>query len=94
MCYDCHGVRFCLKNGKYFKKYLSPELYEKYAATYSGSNYTDIWAAIDTMCELFHTLAVAVAEHFGFTYRQDEENGINIFLVKLTSVSYNKTNIC
>jgi len=68
------------KNGKYFKKYLPPELYKQYAATYSGSDYADIWAAIDVMCGLFHTLAAEVAAHFGFTYRQDEEDGMREYL--------------
>jgi hypothetical protein len=40
----------------------------------------DIWAAVDVMRDLFHTLAVAVAEHFGFTYRQDGEDGIRGYL--------------
>ena len=68
------------KEGKYFKKYLSPELYTQYTATYSGSNYTDIWKAVDGMCNLFHTLALTVAVHFDFTYRQDEEDGIREYL--------------
>jgi aminoglycoside 6-adenylyltransferase len=68
------------KDGKYFKKYLSPELYSQYAATYSGSGYADIWTSIDAMCDLFHTLAVTVAAHFGFTYRQNEEAGIREYL--------------
>jgi aminoglycoside 6-adenylyltransferase len=68
------------KDGKYFKKYLSLELYSQYAATYSGSGYGDIWASIDAMCDLFHTLAVTVAAHFGFTYRQNEEAGIREYL--------------
>ena len=68
------------KDGKYFKKYLPPELYTQYAATYSGSGYTDIWASVDTMCDLFHNLAVAVAAHFGFTYCQNEEDGIREYL--------------
>ena len=68
------------KNGKYIKKYLSPGLYVKYASTYSGSEYADIWASVDTMCDLFHTLAVKVAVQFGFTYRQEEEDGIREYL--------------
>jgi aminoglycoside 6-adenylyltransferase len=68
------------KMGKYFIKYLPPELYARYAATYSGSDYADIWASVETMCGLFHTLAVAVAAHFGFTYRQDEEDGSRAYL--------------
>ena len=68
------------KDGKYFKKYLSPELYTQYAATYSGSDYADIWASVDVMCDLFHLLAVAVAAHFGFNYRQNEEAGSRTYL--------------
>ena len=68
------------KDGKYFRKYLPPELYAQYAATYSGSDYADLWASIDVMCDLFHTLAVTVAAYFGFTYRQNEEDGMREYL--------------
>lgn len=68
------------KEDKYFKKYLPPELYAQYAATYSGSDYPEIWASVDTMCDLFHTLATAVAVYFDFTYRQNEEDGIREYL--------------
>jgi len=68
------------KDGKYFKRYLPPELYAQYAATYSGSDYAELWASIDVMCDLFHTLALAVAAYFGFTYRQDEENGMREYM--------------
>lgn len=76
-----HGFNLSTgKNGKYFKRYLPPELYAQYAATYSGSDYADIWEAVDTMCDLFHTLTLAVAEYFGFTYRQEEEDGMREYL--------------
>ena len=76
-----HGFNLSVgKNGKYFKRYLTPELYAQYAATYSGSDYADIWAAVYTMCDLFHELALVVAAHFGFTYRQKEENGMREYL--------------
>ena len=68
------------KNGKYFKRYLSPELYAQYAATYSCSDYGEIWKAIYVMCDLFHTLALSVAAHFGYKYRQHEENGMREYL--------------
>jgi len=68
------------KMGKYFKRYLQPELYAQYAATYSGCDYSDIWAAIAVMCDLFHTLALSVAARFSFTYRQDEEDGMREYL--------------
>ena len=76
-----HGFNLSTgKEGKYFKKYLPPDIYEQYTATYSGSNYADIWRAVETMCNLFHTLALTVAAHFGFTYRQEEEEGIREYL--------------
>ena len=41
------GFNFSVgKTGKYFKRYLTPDLYAQYAATYSGSDYNDVWTAI------------------------------------------------
>ena len=68
------------KDGKYFKRYLSPEIYERYCATYSGSSYDDIWMSVFAMCDLFHELAMYVADSIGFTYRQDEEDGMREYL--------------
>ena len=76
-----HGFNHSVgKDGKHFKRYLPPELYEQYAATYSGSDYDDIWLAVFNMCDLFHKLAVDVSAHFGFTYRQNEEDGMREYL--------------
>jgi aminoglycoside 6-adenylyltransferase len=68
------------KDGKYFKKYLPLELYERYEATYSSSNYDDIWNSVDMMCDLFHDLAKIVAQYFEFEYCLDEEDGIRVYL--------------
>ena len=76
-----HGFNLSVgKDGKYFKRYLPPALYIRYTATYSGSNYEKIWIAIYAMCDLFHALALSVAAHFSFTYRQHEEDGIREYL--------------
>jgi aminoglycoside 6-adenylyltransferase len=68
------------KAGKYFKRYLPSALYTQYAATYSGSDYDDIWTAVNVMCDLFHTLALSVAAHLGFAYQQQEEDGSREYL--------------
>jgi len=68
------------KDGKYFKKFLSPKLYTQYTTSYSDSNYENIWKAVDSMCEIFRPLALSVAEHFGFSYHQDEEDGMREYL--------------
>ena len=68
------------KMGKYFRKYLPKELWDTYAKTYCDSNYEHFWSAISIMCDLFRTLSLKVAEHFGFTYRKDEEEGIRVYM--------------
>ena len=32
------------------------------------------------LCDLFHTVAIQVADHFGFTYNQGEEDGMRKYL--------------
>jgi len=68
------------KDGRFFKQYLPSEIYSKYTETYSSGDYTDIWRSVDVMCDLFHLLAITVAPHFDFTYKQDEEDGIREYL--------------
>jgi aminoglycoside 6-adenylyltransferase len=76
-----HGFSFSTgKNSKYIKSFLPLDLYEQYVKTYSSGDYDEIWESIDTMCELFHTLALSVAEHFGFCYCQEEEDGMMKYL--------------
>jgi aminoglycoside 6-adenylyltransferase len=76
-----HGFSFSTgKNSKYIKTYLPPDLYEQYVKTYSGGDYNEIWKSIYTMCVLFSTLALSVAEHFGFSYCQEEEDGMIKYL--------------
>ena len=71
------------KMGKYYKKFLPPELYVLYAKTYSDSDYHNFWNAIFTACKLFRTVALAVSRYFEYTYRQHEEDGIMDYLNKV-----------
>ncbi len=69
--------------GKYFEKYLPPELYSRYVSTYSGGDYEQLKEVVYNACGLFHELAVTVGEKLGFAYRQDEEDGIRKYLGKI-----------
>ena len=71
------------KMGKYYKKYLPEELYKMYAATYSDSDYDNIWRAVFTACALFRRLAEAVAEKFGYTYNISEDEHIIDYMHKV-----------
>lgn len=69
--------------GKYFKKYLPSELYEQYAKTYSDCNDENLWDAIFTACYLFRSMAKDVAKHLGYTYNQQDDDGIMRYLEKM-----------
>lgn len=71
------------KMGKYYKRYLSEELYGMYAATYSNSDYDNIWNAVFTACALFRRLAQAVAEKFGYKYDIAEDENIIDYMNKV-----------
>ena len=71
--------------GKYYKKYLPENLYAMLAATYSDSDYENVWTAIFNMCDLFHITAIVVAEYFTYDYKQCEEDGIRNYLDSLHS---------
>jgi hypothetical protein len=57
-----HGFNLSTgKAGKYIKNIFLQSYMHNMPLPYSGSDYDDIWAAVDIMCDLFHTLALAVA---------------------------------
>ncbi|MDR3209466.1 MAG: aminoglycoside 6-adenylyltransferase [Oscillospiraceae bacterium] len=75
------------KLGKYFKKYLSAELYALYAATYSDAAYEHVWAAVFTACALFRTLALELAARFGYTYNRAEDASMTAYLTRVREAS-------
>jgi aminoglycoside 6-adenylyltransferase len=74
------------KDGKYFKRLLPRDVYEKYAATYSDSDYESFWTAVFTACGLFHEVAVKVAGFLEVEYNQAEENGMMKYMSKCREV--------
>lgn len=71
--------------GKYFKKYLPPELYEQYAKTYSDSDYNNLWIGIFTACDLFRNIAKQVAKQLNYDYNEKDDKGIMDYLEKIKS---------
>jgi aminoglycoside 6-adenylyltransferase len=69
--------------GKYYKKYLAPKLYVMFAKTYPDSDYENLWSSIFTACELFRIIAPPVAEHFAYSYNQDEDINMTGYLEKV-----------
>lgn len=68
------------KHGKYLKKYLPENIYERFKATYSNADYDNMWkAAFDTLY-LFGDVARIVAAKLQFTYDESEEKGIDDYM--------------
>ena len=68
------------KMGKYFKKYLEPELYTRYLAVYSTADACAVWDALTAAADLFHIAAVSVGGALGYPYHQNEEEGIRLYM--------------
>ena len=68
------------KEGKYFKKFLPADIYEKFTKTYSDANYEHMWEAAFTMLELFGEVARYIAGALQFAYDEAEEKGIENYM--------------
>jgi aminoglycoside 6-adenylyltransferase len=68
------------KMGKYFEKCLEPELWQMLQRTYSDADYERTWDALLTMGDLFRRIAIPVADHFGFTYPQEDDKRVTAHL--------------
>ena len=64
------------KQGKYFQRYLEPELWDMLQQTYADASYDHTWEALFTMCYLFRKVAVPLAEHFGFNYPHGDDKRV------------------
>ena len=68
------------KLGKYFERYLEPELWQMLLRTYSDADYDRTWDALLTMGVLFRSVAMTVAQHFGFTYPSEDDRRVTAHL--------------
>lgn len=76
------------KLGKFFKKYLSNELYEMYSKTYSNADYDNFWTAIFNACDLFRKNALIVGKHFGYVYDKSEDTNMVAYLERIKTNMY------
>ena len=68
------------KFGKYLEKVLEPELWQLLLKTYADADYDHTWDALLAAADLFHRIAIPVAEHFGFTYPIDVDQRVSAHL--------------
>ena len=69
--------------GKYFKRYLEPELWELLLKTYAAAGYENTWEALFDMCRLFRMAAVEVARYCGYDYPHEYDERVSAHLVRV-----------
>lgn len=74
------------KSGKYFKRYLEPELWEALLKTYADAGYDHTWDALLAMGDLFRFVAQSVAGQFGFDYPQGDDDRVSAHLRHVRSL--------
>src|SRR5512141_138198 len=68
------------KLGKYFQKYLEPELWEMLLQTFSDASYENTWDALFTMGNLFRRVAIPIASQFGYDYPFEDDHRVSAHL--------------
>jgi aminoglycoside 6-adenylyltransferase len=68
------------KQGKYFKRYLEPDLWNLLLKTYSDADEDNTWEALYTMGALFGRVATQVADHFGYDYPKGDADRVSAHL--------------
>jgi aminoglycoside 6-adenylyltransferase len=68
------------KFGKYFEKYIEPELWELLLKTYSDASYEHTWEALITGGKVFEQVAIPVAEYFQYQYPFAEAKRVSAYL--------------
>ncbi|HSF81233.1 MAG TPA: aminoglycoside 6-adenylyltransferase [Anaerolineales bacterium] len=81
------------KFGKYFKQYLEPELWELLQRTYADASYDHTWEALFAMSKLFRSVAIGIAEHFGFNYPYAGDQRVSAYLEKIRLLPRNAQEI-
>jgi aminoglycoside 6-adenylyltransferase len=81
------------KFGKYFRRYLEPELWQMLERTFAGAGYDDTWEALLTMGRLFERIAVPVAGHFGFDYPAGDAGRVRAHLEHVRRLPRDATEI-
>jgi aminoglycoside 6-adenylyltransferase len=68
--YSCSPGKF----GKYFQRYLEPEVWQQLLSTYPAADETAIWEALFAISDLFRGVALRIARQYGYEYpRVDDE---------------------
>lgn len=81
------------KHGKFYKKYLEPELYTELIGTYRTVDLNELWNAVFLTIKLFQKVAQNVAEQLGVVYPLHEHKHIIEYLQHIKHLPKNARQI-
>ncbi len=66
--------------GRWFKRYLPPELWRQYEGTFAGAGLDDNWRALFATLDFTRTIATAVAEAMAFEYPEETDASVTDYI--------------
>jgi len=81
------------KSGKYMKKYLTEDVWNRFLRTYPAGEVGIIWEGIFVMCDLFDEVATQVAQKMNYTYNHEEAAASRAFLEHVQQLPKNAIEI-
>lgn len=75
------------KMGKYFRRYLTPEDWNRLLATYPTAEEERVWQALETMTGLFRDAAQWVTARAGFEYPQEDDARVSAHLQRVRDMA-------
>jgi aminoglycoside 6-adenylyltransferase len=79
------------KHGRLFKQFLSPEMWMKVEATFSGCAIDDNWRALFAYADLGRELGHAIAAGLGYTYPVQLDENISVYLRHVKTLGKNNS---
>ncbi len=79
------------KCGKWLKRYLPEDIYNEFAATYSGTGYDEIWTALFNAGKLIRRIGMDVAQRLHYTYPIREDVNVTEYLKKVKALKKDAT---
>lgn len=68
------------KFGKYYERYLEPDVYHRFLATYSVGDLTATWEAVYRCMDLFEEVATQVGNYLDYPYAVEEAHDVRAYV--------------
>jgi len=73
--------------GRWFKRYLDPEIWTEVESTFTGAEIDENWEALFRTIEVFRRLASQIGRHLGYPYPADLDRRVTAYLGKIRDLN-------